>query len=142
MRQIHFLLAVIRTSEDVSSAAICAEEPSTCLGICRAAVIQPIRHPDPIIRRWGSGRTSALKLPVVCGDFRGGRNQILLAGVEQQLALRRRVSRVGLLIIDVGLRLAVEELAVEIEPRRHVGCEQSFTISARTVNSVGREQAG
>ena len=59
-------------------------------------------------------------------QLRGGRNQILLAGIEQHLALQEQISRVGLLIVDVGVRLAVEKLAVEIEPGGRVGGKQTL----------------
>ncbi len=92
--------------------------------------MQPVRHPGlhdshvPVRAYLGAKAAGGVRRLRRRGD------QILLAGVEQQLALEHQVAVVVLRIVHVGLRLAIEELAVEIEPGRYVGREQTFAISA------------
>ena len=44
------------------------------------------------------------------------RHQVLLAGIEKQLGLKEEVPGSQLLKIRRGLRLSIEELAVQIQP--------------------------
>src|ERR1700722_9958984 len=73
--------------------------------------------------------------------LRGGRKQILLADVEQHLILKIKASRGGLLIIDSTVRLAVKELAVQVQPGSRAGREQTLGVGACATDPVAREQA-
>ena len=88
------------------------------------------------------GRISAPRLPVVCGCFAAALINLLFARIKQNLALQIQIARVVLLIVDVGVRLAVKELAVNIQPAGGVGRQQGLAVGARSADSVSGQQAG
>src|SRR5258708_5649622 len=61
--------------------------------------------------------------------------------MNQNLGMKIKVAGVGLMVVDVAVRLAVEELAIDIQPTGGIRREQGFAVGARSANTVSRQQA-
>src|SRR5581483_817915 len=73
--------------------------------------------------------------------FGGGVQDLLFARIEEDLTLEVQIAGVSLLIMHVSVRLAVEELGINVQPTGGASCQQSFAIGAGPANSIRREQA-
>ena len=70
-----------------------------------------------------------------------GGKQKQLGIVEEQLILLIEVAGGGLLIVHRVIRLAVEKLAVEVEPACDAGGQERLAVDAGAANPVRRHQA-
>src|SRR5262245_23059052 len=73
-------------------------------------------------------------------EFRSGRYEPGLAGVKQSRIKLHPIPRYVLLVIGIGFGFRIEELAVQIEPRRRLCRHQSSGIDTASPDAIGGQE--
>lgn len=81
-------------------------------------------------------RISAPAVPLVCGICAAEEIRACCPVKKERLTLQVEVATIVLLVIHRRVRLAIEELAVEIHPRKRVRRHQRSGVSARAVSAI------